>query len=218
MQAMKSHYRMIVTGAERKFARSPFRVVNISGGAAFLEVFTDEMYQLYVNVVAHADIVMHVLPAEYFCAIARHFGEQFLSTIVYRGEKPVAFAVGIVTKEAYYGLFIGLDYTAKQEADLYFNLFYETLRYAMRRRVRHVYMGSDSDRFKLRLGCRPRESQRFHSSARPIGPAVSKDEALVAAAAPVRRSRNGRVPCRVPPMRQIRPARHGLAPARRRRQ
>ena len=86
--------------------------------------------------------------------MARRFDEQFLSTIIYRGDKPVAFAVGIVTKEAYYGLFIGLDYAAKQEADLYFNLFYETLRYAMQRRVRHVYMGSDSDRFKLRLGCR----------------------------------------------------------------
>ena len=153
VQAMKSHYRMMVTRAERKFALALSRRQHL-----WRRGVPRSIYRRDVPVVReccrprrhrHARAAGRV-----FFAMARHFGEQFLSTIVYRGAKPVAFAVGIVTKEAYYGLFIGLDYAAKQEADLYFNLFYETLRYAMQRHVRHAYMGSDSDRFKLRLGCR----------------------------------------------------------------
>ncbi|HVU88253.1 MAG TPA: GNAT family N-acetyltransferase [Pirellulales bacterium] len=152
--AMKSHYRRMIPRSERKFAKSGIRVAHLSGGDAFLNAFTDEVYDLYLQVVRRADIVMHVLPAAYFRALAQQFGEQFLATILYQNERPVGFAIGIIAHNSYYGQFIGLDYAGKEASDLYFNLFYENLRFAMQRRVEHVFMGSDSDRFKLRLGCR----------------------------------------------------------------
>ncbi|HEY4308110.1 MAG TPA: GNAT family N-acetyltransferase [Pirellulales bacterium] len=163
---MKSHYRRVIAGSERRFAKSGVRVIHATGAAPFLDVFDDELYQLYVQVVRRAEVMMHVLPLEYFRAVARRFDQQFLSTFLYQGERPVGFAVGIVTPAAYYGLFIGLNYAAKlnaenQATDLYFNLFYQNLRYAMQRRVQSVFMGSDSDRFKLRLGCRRQRRNVF---------------------------------------------------------
>lgn len=151
--AMKSHYRSRITPSRRKFAATGIRIEHHTGRKDLADLFTDELYDLYRQVLRHAETVMHVLPIEYFRAVAASFGEQFSLSIAYDGARPVGFGSGIFAGSSYYWSFVGFDYQTNARTDLYFNLFYHTLEHVMQRRVQRVYLGSDSDRFKQRLGC-----------------------------------------------------------------
>lgn len=158
---MKSHYRSRITASRRKFAAAGIRVVHYSGADDLEHVLTDEVHELYLQVLTHADVVMHRLGLEYFRALARAFGKDFLLSVAYDQARPVAFGCGIFSRTAYYWSFIGFDYATNQHTDLYFNLFYETLEHVMQRRLDRIYLGSDSDRFKQRIGCVPQRRRVF---------------------------------------------------------
>ena len=78
-------------------------------------------------------------------------GRVFLTLLEDRGT-PLAFAFGVDTPAGYSNLYVGVDYTRNDEADLYFNAFYRPMAAAFARGAKTIKLGATSDAFKTRLG------------------------------------------------------------------
>jgi hypothetical protein len=106
-----------------------------------------------LDVLGHADITFECLPAQFFRELAVQYAEDAAFTVVFQGERIVAFVCAIFDRDNYLNFFCGFDYNLNEAADLYFNLLYEDLDYALRQRVRSLHVGQTANEFKSRVGC-----------------------------------------------------------------
>lgn len=151
--AIRSRYRRQHLRSRKKFQRAGLRVEHIRGNDAFDKLYTDGVHGLYLAVVHRADIIFECLPAQFFRALARQFAEDAAFTLICQKEKVVAFACGVFDQDNYLNFFCGFDYQINEKAELYFNLMYEELDYALRQNARSIRIGQTADEVKSRMGC-----------------------------------------------------------------
>lgn len=151
--ALRSHYRYKIRRSKRKFEQSGLHVVHLKGREGMESLYTDEVHKLYEAVLDQAAVKFERLPGAFFRELCRQFPDETHFTLVYQGDRIVAFACGLLTDAVYRSLFIGVDYEVNEESDLYFNLMYQQLDHALRQRPRDIHVGQTADTFKSRLGC-----------------------------------------------------------------
>ena len=140
----------------RKFKEAGLRVVQISGGAGADKLYTDEVHRLYESVWERAPSPLEKLPAEFFRQLARNLGEQAVFSFAYLRDRIVGFGCSLHAGPNFQMLFVGLDYDVNRQSDLYFNICYKELDFAMRHGAQTIIMGQTADTFKSRLRCRQR--------------------------------------------------------------
>jgi predicted N-acyltransferase len=151
--SLRSRYRRQIVRSRRKLRRAGLRVVHLRGGMGFDELYTEDVHRLYSAVLSRAPIQLERLPAQFFRELARQFPENSAFTLICQGEHVVGFTCGLFHRRTYYNFFCGFDYELNAEAELYFNLLYEDLDYALQQDVRSIQIGQTADQFKLRVGC-----------------------------------------------------------------
>lgn len=166
--SVRSRYRNQILRSRKKFERSGLRVEHLRGSRGIDALYTEEVHRLYLGVLHRAEVKLECLPAEFFCELSRQFADEAAFTLIYRGERIVAFMCGVFHSDTYLNLFCGFDYALNEEADLYFNLMYEDLDYALRQNVRSIHVGQTANEFKSRLGCYL-EPRFFYIKARTPG-------------------------------------------------
>lgn len=166
--ALRSRYRRQIVRSRKKLQRAGLRVVHLRGGMGFDELYTDDVHRLYLAVLGRAPIQFECLPAEFFRELARQLPEDSAFTLICQGERVVGFTCGLFHEQAYHNFFCGFDYELNTEAELYFNLLYEDLDYALRQNVRSIQIGQTADQYKLRVGCY-REPRFFYVKVREPG-------------------------------------------------
>ena len=152
--------------SQRKFADSGMQVKHVTGSQNAAALFTDEVYGLYEDVWNRAENKLEKLPAEFFRELARQLGDRVVFTFVTQGERVVGFACSLRSDSWYRMLFLGIDYEVNRQNDLYFNIFYREMDFAMKHGARIIITGQTSDAFKSRLRCRQRE---LHFYIKPQG-------------------------------------------------
>jgi len=165
LASVRSRYRSQLRRSRKKFHGAGLRVLHLRGGTGIDEWYTEDVHRLYRNVLDHAAIRFECLPARFFRELARQFPDDTAFTLIFRGERIVAFVCGIFHQEDYLNLFCGFNYELNAEADLYFNLMCEDLDYALRQNVRSIHVGQTADEFKSRMGC-SLEPRFFYVKAR----------------------------------------------------
>lgn len=151
--ALKKSGRRNIARSQRKLRDAGLRVARMRGDDGFDRLYTDEVHQLYEAVLTHSESRLERLPAEFFREIARQFGKDAYFTIVYEGERIVAFVCSLADAQQFCTLFLGMDYARNQECDLYFNVMYDSLDCALRIGVASIDLGQNSPTFKARIGC-----------------------------------------------------------------
>jgi len=151
--SVRSRYRNQILRSRKRFERSGLRVLHLRGGAGIDKLYTEDVHALYLAVLQHAEVKLECLPAEFFRELARQFPEEAVFTLICQGERVVAFMCGVLHQNAYLNLFCGFDYQRNEETDLYFNLMYEDLDFALRQKVAAIHVGQTANDFKSRLGC-----------------------------------------------------------------
>ncbi len=137
----------------RKFEEAGLRVVQLSGCEGADKLYTDEVHRLYEAVWDRADSRLEKLPAEFFRRLACNLGEQAVFSFAYLRDRIVGFGCSLRAGPNFHMLFLGLDYDVNARSELYFNLCYKELDFAMRRGTQTIYMGQTADVFKSRLRC-----------------------------------------------------------------
>lgn len=151
--SIRSRYRRQHIRSRKKFQRAGLRVEHIRGNDGFDKLYTDEVHRLYLAVLSRADITFERLPAQFFRELARQFAEDAAFTIICQGERVVGFTCGVFDQYNYHNFFCGFDYQINEKAQLYFNLMYEDLDYALRQNVCTISVGQTANEFKSRAGC-----------------------------------------------------------------
>jgi predicted N-acyltransferase len=176
--SVRSRYRNQIRRSRKKFAQSGLRVRHLRGGEGIDRLYTEEVHRLYLAVLDRAEVKLECLPAEFFRELARQFLEDAAFTLIYQGERIVGFVCSVFDRENYHNLFCGFDYKLNDDTDLYFNLMYEDLDFALRQNVRSIHVGQTANEFKSRTGCYL-EPRFFYVKA--LGPGL---QSLVRAGSP----------------------------------
>ena len=147
------HNRANIRRHFRKFERAGLTCEHLRGRDGVDRLLTDEVHQLYLNVLARAKIKFERIPAEFFREVARQLPDESCFTIIRKNERIVGFCCGLASRGAHSLLFLGLDYTVNAESDLYFNMVFRALSQGIVPGVEVVHVGATADEFKQRLGC-----------------------------------------------------------------
>ncbi len=145
-----------VRGSLRKFREAGLRVDHLTGKEAAGWFADDRLHPLYLAVLEHAGGFLETLPPAFFRQLFELWHDQAVLTLVRREDRTVAWGCSLLCPPAFHMLVMGLDYEANRPGDVYFNLVYACLDYAMRRGAREVWIGANADQFKARLGCQSR--------------------------------------------------------------
>jgi predicted N-acyltransferase len=169
LASVRGRYRNQIKRSQKKFTQSGLRVVHARGAEHLDALFTEDTYRLYLSVLEQAEVKLECLPAEFFRELARQFPEETAFTFIYQGERIVAFVCGVFHGDEYLNLFCGLDYGLNEEADLYFNLMFHDVDFALRSGVRSLHVGQTADEFKSRMGCHTRPRYFYVKVRAPLG-------------------------------------------------
>lgn len=153
----KSSRRYAIRKAQKKFAASGLRVVQMLGGEGADAIFTDDVYRLFETVFDKAKVRLEKVTPEVFRELARKLPDETAYTFIYDDDRVVAFAVSLFTSVVYHQMFVGYDAALNPASDLYFNLFFQAIDRAYRQKVSVIHVGQSADEFKhQKLGCHQR--------------------------------------------------------------
>src|SRR5262249_35863939 len=116
---------------------------------------------LYGKVLARAKYNLETATASFFTAVAECDQAKLLVARHRTSGEVVGAALMLVGDTCMHGLYIGLDYAANERFNTYFNLIERSVRIAIERRLRVVYLGPTSYDFKARLGAKPFELSAY---------------------------------------------------------
>lgn len=136
-----------------KLQEAGLEVLHRRGGETAAAMITDDVYQLYRNVVARAEFQFEVVTLEFFRELARQFPDECSFTFVSGASGVSGFCCGLGAGTHHMLLYCGIDYTRNEEAAIYFNTLYRGLAAALDRGVHTINVGQSADEFKRRLGC-----------------------------------------------------------------
>jgi predicted N-acyltransferase len=167
--SVRSRYRNQIKHSQKKFAQSGLRVVHARGAEHLDALFTEDVYRLYLSVLERAEVKLECLPAEFFRELARQFPQEIAFTFVKQAERIVGFVCGLFHGDEYLNLFCGVDYGLNEKADLYFNLMFHDVDFALRSGVRSLHVGQTADDFKSRMGCSTQPRYFYVKVRDPLG-------------------------------------------------
>jgi predicted N-acyltransferase len=169
-EALNSHYRNDIRRSQRKFERAGLVAAHLHDPEEILRLYDDNVHRLYEAVVEKSNLKLETLPIQFFHGLVKQFPGQLSLTVVRRENRVVAFNWGLHDRRVFYFVFCGIDYGENAQADLYFNLMYHQLDYALGCGPEYISVGQTADSFKSRLGCRPRP---LYFYVRGVGPLFS---------------------------------------------
>jgi hypothetical protein len=114
-------------------------------------------------------VKFEILSAEFFREIARQLPEESRFTFIYKDDRIVGFCLGIHSAGMHYMLLCGVDYELNPQADLYFNMLYRGLEFAMQDHTPLIRVGASADEFKRRLGTFPKRLYIYIKSPWMVG-------------------------------------------------
>lgn len=148
---LNSHYRYDVRRSLRKLERADVAVVRWTDPEEICRLYTEELHQLYYAVVDQSENKFEILPVEFFHELTRKFPNKIALTGLVKDGKVMAFNWSLCTHSSYHFLFCGIDYSVNKKMDLYFNLMYAELGFALQSGASEIKVGQTAPHFKLRL-------------------------------------------------------------------
>jgi hypothetical protein len=126
----------------------------IADPSEMLAIYTPELHQLYLDVVAKSTLKLEVLPIDFFVELVRQLPANVELILIEDKARVLAVAWTLHIGGAYYCLFLGVDYRCNSQLDLYFNVVFAALDAALKKKPTRIEYGQTADTFKARVGCR----------------------------------------------------------------
>ncbi|MFN0197884.1 MAG: GNAT family N-acetyltransferase [Planctomycetaceae bacterium] len=146
----------------RKLQGENLRLVTTSDPDTISRLYTDEVHQLYLAVVARSQTVFEILPAQFFRELARRLPEHCEFTFCLdRQDKVYGFSASLLFGSTYQYMYCGIDYEANPKADIYFNLMNRMVEDAIRQKKTFALVGQNADECKRQKLGTHQESRHF---------------------------------------------------------
>jgi len=140
LNSMRRRYRKNIKETIKKGEKLTKRVLTNNNE------FTQEMYDLYKQLMDRADYVLEILNLDFF-------RNSFAKTIVLEEDnKPKAFVQAIECGDKLIGEFCGFDYKDRDKYDLYKNIILAFIEYAIVNGFKTIDIGQSAESVKLKFG------------------------------------------------------------------
>jgi len=151
-------YLKTLSSANRYDLRRKFRRVDglVKIDMEIVEALEDgilqEVYKLYLDIIAKHDMGFELLPIEFFKNISKNM-PRHTKFFLWRIEgKLVAFLLCLVSKDILIDYYVGLDYSIAHKYHLYFVKFRDILNWCIKNNIKKYEMGITGYEPKRRLG------------------------------------------------------------------
>ena len=151
---MRTKYRSQMKEILRKREKLDIRILKDNS-----KEFTNEIYQLYMQVMSNVDYVLETLNIEFF-------RNNFSKTMVYEvNKKPKAFMQFIEDDKKIICEFCGFDYKDRDKFDLYKNTLLGVVIYAIENGYKEIDVGQSAEMTKMKFGAylEPKYSWIFYN-------------------------------------------------------
>lgn len=144
---LRRQYKYVLNKREKKFKSLGLRweVVTDFGD------YAEQMHNLYLNVLSKSNVKFERLTKEFFHEINRELKGNTYALICFDKNKPIAFELFLEGKNLH-PIYLGMDYSYKDKAALYFNCLYRTIDEAKRKNYEFIELGQTSYEVKLSIG------------------------------------------------------------------
>ncbi|QDT41537.1 hypothetical protein Pan241w_16000 [Gimesia alba] len=152
LASLKSDTRGKLRKSIKKIKKNQLRFEYYRGTEA-AERMTDEVYQLYRNVLDRAKIQLERLPKSFFLEMLQGLPDNMEVIFLYEEDRVLAFGACLFTDSVFVPIYLGVDYENNSKYDLYFNMLFETADRALKQGARDIVLGQSADdvkHFKLR--------------------------------------------------------------------
>lgn len=166
--ALRSKYRVQLNSTQLKLAKNGVSVSVVSDPEEMAAIFTADVHQLYLNVVARADMRLETLTREFFVELIRRAGKNVELVVFKKETAVVAVSWLLLTNDAVDVFMVGLRYDLNARLDLYFNIMFASLERALRHGKAEILVGQTAAFFKTRLGCDVEPRYAFAKGVSPI--------------------------------------------------
>ncbi len=129
----------------KKFKDGGLRFEWVTDAAEVDRIYTDEVHQMYTEMVSRSDTKLELLPRKFFPAMVRELQGECKLCVAKEGDNILAFVLCLVTEEELSPLFAGYNYARNREFDLYFNLMYVAVGEAMASGKKIIKLGQNAD-------------------------------------------------------------------------
>ena len=151
-------YMTTLSGASRYDLRRKFKKVDghVNFDFKIVDAVDDgelqEVYKLYLDIVAKHDMGFELLPMEFFRRLPVNMPGQTKYFLWRIDEKLVMFLLGLTSQDMFIDYYVGLDYSITLKYHLYFIKFRDTLNWCIKNRIKQYEMGITGYEPKRRLG------------------------------------------------------------------
>ena len=146
-QRIKSSKRRVIKRSQEKFESSGMRVEHKTGAQTLSDVDSTDFYHLF-EAVLDGKQTFEILPPKFFDELACRMPDQVVFTLISKDDQIKAFAASLRTESVFRQLFVGYDTESNADCDLYFNLWFHILDYALQGGFSDIVLGQTCDTFK----------------------------------------------------------------------
>lgn len=160
--SLRSHYRHRLLLAEKKGASLQWKRIPS-------QAFDQELYQLYLQVLHRSDFPLETLGIDFFRICPAE-----IYALYDLEQAPVAFIMTARSETQTTFIFGGLDYSRRDEYDLYYNMMIQVLRVGFVNQSDRIDFGQTAESTKCRLGCQLESRYMLFFSGNPLLMFLSK--------------------------------------------
>jgi predicted N-acyltransferase len=150
---VRASYRRSIRITQRKLHNAGVRLERVEDPVQLIALYGEAEHQLYRAVEAKAAYHFEIVTQRFFHALARACPGELTCALAYAPSgQIIGFQWSLLTGGRFHTIYVGLDYAWNARCELYFNLFYADLDYALRRGATYIDLGQTAESFKTRLG------------------------------------------------------------------
>lgn len=154
LSGLNSHYRYDIKRSLKKLEKNGVEIKRYTNSDDICRKYTNDLYEMYLAVVSRSETQLEILPRAFFIEMSNRYSDEIGLTLLEKDGKVLAYNWSLNHDGKYHFLFCGIDYDNNKKYDLYFNVMYAELGFALDAKADDIYVGQTASGFKMRLGCK----------------------------------------------------------------
>lgn len=166
LEALRSKYRVRVKRAFKKLGAIKRQWLNEED----LVIYQSQMYRLYQQVAQNAEMNVQQFPEHYFLSLKQQLQSDFQVLGYFLDDQMVGFSTAIHDHTHLEAHFLGFDMNLNQQHQLYLNMLFDLIRYAIEQRVENIAFSRSAIEIKSSVGAM---AQSLHSYVKHSNPLIN---------------------------------------------
>jgi Peptidogalycan biosysnthesis/recognition len=122
-----------------------------------IELYKEKIYQLYLNILTNQSFRLGKIEPNYFTELKKGLKENFEVTGYFYNNELIAFRSAFVMNDRIEVHFIGFDYTDNKSLQIYFNILYDNIDFAIAKKATVLELGRTAQDAKRVIGALPKK-------------------------------------------------------------